>query len=125
MHLIWVGGVATASAAVPPLASTASATDGPSHFRATDPPGHRHSRRCGGLRLPRYDAVDPPAAGGRRTTDQTASLVLDEAPDVLECSGCQVDGVVLSPDTQPSGACFGSQFLSSSESRHRVEGVER
>ena len=49
MLLRGVGAVPTASAAVPPLASTASATVGPSHFRAADPPGHRHSRWCGGL----------------------------------------------------------------------------
>ena len=77
--------VATASAAVPPLTSTTSATVGSSRFRAADPPGHRHDGWCAGLWLPRYDAVDPPAARGRRTEDQTTSLVLDEACDVLIC----------------------------------------
>ena len=81
--LVGVGAVASASAAVPLLTSTASATVGPARFRAADPPGHRHDSWCAGLCLPRYDAVDAPEARGRRTNDQAASLVLDEACDVL------------------------------------------
>ena len=83
MLLGGVRAVAAASAVVPPLTSTASATVGSSRFRATDPPGHRHDSWCAGLWLPRYDAVDAPEARGRRTEDQAASLVLDEACDVL------------------------------------------
>ena len=83
MLLVGVGAVASASAAVPLLTSTASATVGPARFRAADPPGHRHDSWCAGLWLPWYDAVDAPAARGRRTEDQAASLVLDEACDVL------------------------------------------
>ena len=51
--------------------------------------------------------------------------MLDEARDVLVCGGRQVDRVALLPDTQPSRACLGCQFLSSPKGRHWVEGVER
>ena len=123
--LVGVGAVAAASAAVPALAPAAPATVGPARFRASNPPGHRHGGRSGGLRLPGDDAVDSPAAGGRHPADQSASLVLDEACDVLVCGGRQVDRVALLPDTQPSRACLGCQFLSSPKGRHWVEGVER
>ena len=75
--------VAKASAAVPPLTSTASATVGPARFHAADPPRHQHYSWCTRLRLPQDDAVDAPAARGRRSEDQAARLVLDEACDVL------------------------------------------
>ena len=81
--LVGVGAVSAASAAVPALPPAASATVGPARFRAGDPPRHRQGGRSSGLWLPGDDAVDPPPTSGRCTGDQVASLVLDEAGNVL------------------------------------------
>ena len=69
LQSVGLGAVATASAAVPPLPSAASATVDPARFRAADPPGHRHDSRYARLQLPRDDAVDArrPEAGAPRT----------------------------------------------------------
>ena len=75
--------VPPASAAVPPLASAAPAMVAPARFCATDPSGHSHDSGCARLLLSRDDAVDAPAARGRRTKDQAARLMLDETCDVF------------------------------------------
>ena len=80
---VGVGAVAAAPAAAPTLPPAASATVGPPRFRTGNPPGHRQGGRSGGLWLAGDDAVDPPPTSGRCTGDQDASLVLDEAGNVL------------------------------------------